>query len=423
MIFFYCKYVNYLKRILKVRYLILYIFFFNIQAFVNLNFLRTESHHTRIKFKHCQEFDDYKDKLFFLGYAYLFEEENALVPAGQGTVAVIKVLRKPIALKNDNTFYQNVGNKWYNDELHGNFRGCSNDELLFDYKEEGKTVRKKIELPHVIFFRRNSSYDINTHNGKLLYNCTQFNKYFLTEPDRIPYFTDNKGIYYAAGTKSSLYENYPSVLFSYQEFNGLLAWNYTIDFDRDEVFRYNDCIDTDKLEFVSSKQGKKIFDLKELTFFDPRPNDTLPTYYKPSFASIIEDSEDSEDHEIAILHSCEEVLKYFPEYNHLVFANKHDLFSTRGNLNFLFRKRIFKDTVRDKNEPYTIDNATFLVFNTCHDNSLYFKSFFGDLAYNLVIPISDIKFHISTTVMNPRWEVEKEKYKSVTTHYNPTFRR
>ena len=369
-----------------MKYLILFIIFSNIHGFIKLDDLKSGLYHKKIQFKNCQEFETNKDKLFFLGYAYLFQKEPVL----------IETLTHPIALKSDNTFFEHDGNNWHNDTNSGTFISCSKNELLFQYSR--KRIERKVPLNDVIFLKRKNLYHINIERGRNLENCHLYDSYNKKNDGeyKINYFTDNEGSYYAVGN------HIDDALFSYQEEAESLAWHYTIDFDKDKVFRYKGCYN-DNLKFSTFAGEDKFFNLKEITFFNPEPRDTLPTYSKPSFASIdpLKETYESFKFSEKEMTNCPEVVDYMNKYNRLDFNYDGNTYLIK-NSNFLVRK--------SSNGLYAINTKNFWKFKECSNNSLIFNSIFKEEDY-LIIELKLITFYVIDTVPdhvyhNPVYQVD-----------------
>lgn len=339
-----------------MKSIILCIIFFNIHAFVSLDYLNSGIAHKKIYIKNCKEFEERRNILYFLGYAYVFEQHTTLNFL-KGKVESYTYNEHPTALKSDGTFYEHGVNTWYNTRWYGTFKGCNNNKLVFDYS---KYDRRVVLLKDTVFYSRGYVYHINADSGMKLSNCDVYNAHNEKFKGRhnVNYFTDDRGIYYAVGNENG------DALFSFQEFDSL-AWHYTIDFDKEDVFRYNGCIDEHQLQFYTSKGEKKLFDLEKITFFNPKPSDTLPTYDKPSFESISPLKETSKYNEFNLIKiaSCEGVLNYFPEYKDLIFTHKDSLFLTRGNKKFLFKK--------NSEDQFEINSKFFWYFEKCEAGSLY----------------------------------------------------
>ena len=278
--------------------------------------------------------------------------------------------------------------------IYGTFKGCVNNELVFHYQVGSERI---IPLNEIIFFRRRSLYHMNTNTRMEFKNCDAYNDYNKHYEGRykVNYFTDNNGSNYAFGSENE------DILFLFQEFGEYLAWYYTIDYHKSELFSYKGCVNGNQLHFSASNGENKFFDLEKITFFDPLPSDTLPTYDKPSFAHMDPLDKTSDDYPLIIktLTSCEEVARNFPDYNSLLFIRDGILYSTRGSLNYLFKKT--------SDDQYEVPSKQFFHFEKCEGDYLYFKSIFK---VQLLMRISEIKFYV--------------KHPLPLRHYNnPLFRR
>ena len=357
-----------------MKYFILFFIFFNIYAFSDLDYIVVGLDHNQITLENCEEFET--KTVFYLGYAYLFNKPLEFI----GQVVSGSVLRDPIVLKSDNTFVLRIDEHKYEDNqlIYGTFKGCVNNELVFHYQVG---FERTIPLNTIVFFKRRHLYYMNTNTSMELKNCDAYNDYNKHYEDRykINYFTDNNGSYYAFGSK------HEDKLFLFQEFDNYLAWSYTINFHKSELFSYKGCVNGNQLHFSASKRENKFFDLEKITFFDPLPSDTLPTYDKPSFEPMDPLDKTSNDHPLITktLTSCKEVARDFPDYNRLLFNYKGTLYSTRGTLNYLFKKT--------SDDQYEVSSKQFFHFEKCEGDYLYFKSIFK---VQLLMRISEIKFYV-----------------------------
>lgn len=363
-----------------MRYFLLYMIYFNINAFVNPNDM--ERSYDKTVIKSCEEYEKKKANLFYLGYAFISKSSKVNFETEQGHVEKDK--HEKFALKTDGTFYEYVeGLKyWHTAKLSGNYSNCIDDGLTLKYNNKFASAyeggNNYVKLSDIFFYKKRDPHQFEEKSFYQIAHCSDF----IRGNHQIYYFLAND-IYYATGNHIN------DTLLSYQD--GLyLGWYFNINFDEIGVYHLADCRN-DSLIFNTKKNSSLAFHLNQINFVNPQPKESF-TFEKPSFRS--RDALSTEEIKKMVL--LEKKILTCIDFDDNVdtkigfgFYNSRTLYRVTGNSKFLFKQMTDDST---NFEPFDLQN--FWVFDTCSDNILLFKDFFNVNGISFSIALKNISIFI-----------------------------